>query len=147
MAVDSFWHWSVAREDKRTDFLILKQNNGRIGSLYILLSALSFLNDNQYSMWLLFVRACSLLCSHAILRDAINSDNHHIHHYCSLFEAEFGRESCYPNLHMHCHLKQCLLVFGPAASFWLFAFEWMNGVVGSFHTSNRAVEVQLFRKF
>ena len=41
----------------------------------------------------------------------------------------------------------CLLDFGPAASFWLFAFEQMNGVFGSFHTSNCAVEVQLFRKF
>ena len=48
---------------------------------------------------------------------------------------------------MHCHLKQCLFDFGPASSFWLFAFERMNGVLGSFHTSNQAVEVQLFRKF
>ena len=48
---------------------------------------------------------------------------------------------------MHCHLKQCLLDYGPASSFWLFAFERMNGCLGSFHTNNQAVEVQLLRKF
>lgn len=26
------------------------------------------------------------------------------------------------------HLKECLLDFGPAASFWLFSFELMNGL-------------------
>lgn len=44
-------------------------------------------------------------------------------------------------------MKECLLDFGPATAFWLFAFERMNGILGSFHTSNKAVEVQLFRKF
>ena len=44
-------------------------------------------------------------------------------------------------------MKDCLLDFGPATAFWLFAFERMNGILGSFHTSNKAVEVQLFRKF
>ena len=32
-------------------------------------------------------------------------------------------------------------------SFWLFSFERMNGVLGNFQTSNRAVEIQPFRKF
>ena len=92
-------------------------------------------------------QACSLLCSRVLTKHATNHADMLIHHYCSLFEAEFGKEYCYPNLHMHCHLKECLLDFGPASSFWLFAFERMNGVLGSFHTNNEAVEVQLFRKF
>ena len=58
---------------KKKDFLILKQNNGRIGSLYSIIFFKPFLSDNQYSMWLLFIKACSLLCSRAISRDAINS--------------------------------------------------------------------------
>ena len=98
-------------------------------------------------MWLVFVEACSLLCSRVLSKNAINRADMLIHHYCCLFEAEFGKEYCYPNLHMHCHLKQCLLDYGPASSFWLFAFERMNGVLGSFHTNNKAVEVQHFRKF
>ena len=105
------------------------------------------LSSSQYFMWLVFVEACSLLCSRVLSKNAINRADMLIHHYCCLFEAEFGKEYCYPNLHMHCHLKQCLLDYGPASSFWLFAFERMNGVLGSFHTNNKAVEVQLFRKF
>lgn len=98
-------------------------------------------------MWLIFVQACSLLCSRAITHDGIVLADRLIHEYCCLFQEEFGKEQCYPNLHLHCHLKDCLLDFGPATSFWLFSFERMNGVLGSFHTSNRAVEIQLFRKF
>ena len=85
------------------------------------------LSGSQYSMWLVFVEACSLLRSHVISKNAISCADMLIHHYFCLFEAEFGKENCYPNLHMHCHLKQCLLDFGPASLFWLFAFERMNG--------------------
>ena len=34
---------------------------------------------------------------------------------------------------MHCHLKDCLIDFGPSPSFWLFPFERMNGFLGRFH--------------
>lgn len=105
------------------------------------------LSATEYSMWVVFVQACSLLCSRVITHNAIVLADQLIHKYCCLFEREFGKHKCYPNLHLHCHMKECLLDFGPATAFWLFAFERMNGILGSFHTSNKAVEVQLFRKF
>ena len=70
------------------------------------------LSSSQYFMWLVFVEACSLLCSRVLSKNAINHADMLIHHYCCLFEAEFGKEYCYPN---HCHLKQCLLDYGPAS--------------------------------
>ena len=115
--------------------------------IYSVVCFKTVLSASKYSMWLVFVQACSLLCSRAITHDGIVLADRLIHEYCCLFEEEFGKEQCYPNLHLHCHLKQCLLDFGPATSFWLFSFERMNGVLGSFHTSNRAVEIQLFQKF
>ena len=90
------------------------------------------LSSSQYSIWLVFVEACSLVCSRVISKNAINRADLLIHHYCCLFEDGFGKENCY---------------FGPASSFWLFGFERMNGVLDSVRTSNVAVEVQLFRKF
>ena len=132
-------------ENKFSDFKAEQWKNWIL--IYSIVCFKPFLSNCQYSMWLLFVKACSLLCSHAISKNAISLADGLIHRYCCLFEAEFGKDSCYPNLHMHCHLKQCLLDFGPATSFWLFSFERMNGVLGKFRTSNRAVEVQLFRKF
>ena len=102
------------------------------------------LSPTEYSMSVVFVQACSLLCSRVITHNAIELADDT---YCCLFEREFGKHECYPNLHLHCHMKDCLLDFGPATAFWLFAFERMNGILGSFHISNKAVEVQLFRKF
>ena len=115
--------------------------------IYSLVCFKPVLSNSQYSLWVLFVQACSLLCSHAISNESLRLADRLIHQYCSSFEHEFGKENCYPNLHLHCHLKQCILDYGPATSFWLFAFERMNGCLGSFHTNNQAVEVQLFRKF
>ena len=82
-----------------------------------------------------------MVCSRAISYECIQLADRLIHQYCCIFEQEFGKDKCYPNLHLHCHLKQCLLDYGPATSFWL------NGCLGNFHTNNLAVEVQLFRKF
>ena len=115
--------------------------------IYSIICFKSVLNDSLYSMWLVFVQACALLCSRAISQDGITLADELIHKYCCLFQEQFGTEECYPNLHMHCHLKDCLLDYGPATSFWLFSFERMNGILGSYHTSNQSIEIQLFRKF
>ena len=42
-----------------------------------------------------------------------------------------------PNMHLHGHLKECLLDDGPFHSFWCVSFERFNGVLSSFHTNNR----------
>ena len=45
------------------------------------------------------------------------------------------------------HLKQVFGDFGPPHSTWCFAFEYYNGILGSFHTKKRQIESQLMRKF
>lgn len=52
-----------------------------------------------------------------------------------------------PNLHLHTHLVDCILDFGPVYSFWLFSFEWYNGIVGDYGTNQRSIEIQLMGKF
>ena len=51
-----------------------------------------------------------------------------------------------PNMHLHTHLVECILDFGPMHVFWLYSFERMNGILGSFNTNQRSVEIQLIRK-
>lgn len=51
------------------------------------------------------------------------------------------------NLHLHCHLHECIKDFGPANAFWLFACERLNGILGSVPTNHRSIETQLMRKF
>ena len=115
--------------------------------IYSLVCFKPLLTDMQYLIWVTFVQACSLFCSRAITHNNIIVADQLIHRYCCFFEELFGKENCYPNLHLHCHLKDCLLDYGPASAFWLFGFERLNGILGNVHTSNRAVEIQLLRKF
>ncbi len=35
---------------------------------------------------------------------------------------------------------------GPVYGFWLFAFERMNGIAGSFHTNTHNIPIQIMRK-
>ena len=53
-------------------------------------------------------------------------------------------EHCTPNMHLHLHLKNCILDHGPAHSFWCFSFERYNGL---YHTNQKNIEIQIMRKF
>ena len=51
------------------------------------------------------------------------------------------------NMHLHGHLATCVRDFGPVYSFWCFAFERINGILGSYHTNNHLISVQLTNRF
>ena len=50
-------------------------------------------------------------------------------------------------MHLHLHLKQVFLDYGPPHGTWCFALERFNGILGSYHTNNRCIESQIMRKF
>lgn len=52
-----------------------------------------------------------------------------------------------PNIHLHIHLVDFILDYGPVYSFWLFSVERFNGIIGDYGTNQRSVEIQLMRKF
>lgn len=103
--------------------------------------------QEHYTCWCKFVRACQLLCSRAITMDNVSVMHSCFVQFCNSFERLFGRMACTPNLHLHCHLRDCLYDFGPGSSFWLFACERMNGILGSVPTNHHQIETQLMRKF
>ena len=51
------------------------------------------------------------------------------------------------NMHLHGHIKECIEDFGPVYSFWCFSFERLNGILGSYHTNNRTISVQIIKRF
>ena len=67
--------------------------------------------------------------------------------YCKLFETLYGPEYCTPNMHMCCHLKECMLDFGPLSSFWCFPYERYNGLLEGINKSWISPEKQMFSKF
>lgn len=62
--------------------------------------------------------------------------------FCQVFENLYGAESCTINLHLHCHIAECLRDYGPAHSTWCFSFERYNGVLGGMPNNNRTLQVE-----
>ena len=135
---------------------------GRIGSQYsaytakqwknwiLVYSAVvlkGFLPSEDLSCWLIFVRACSLLCTSILKTDSILEADKFFLLFCRRFELLYGKESCTPNMHLHLHLKECLRDYGPPHAFWCFPFERYNGLLGSYHSNKKSIEAQFMKKF
>lgn len=105
------------------------------------------LPSDHMNCWLLFVRACSILCSYCIKQTEVMSADLFLGMYCQKFQELYGNMSCSFNMHLHLHLKQTFLDFGPPHASWCFAFERYNGILGSYHTNNREIESQIMKKF
>lgn len=96
--------------------------------------------------WLLFVQACHLLCYRIIKYPDIVTADLLLLNFCKSFQQLYP-DSCTPNMHLHLHLKDCFMDYGPPHAFWCFAFERYNGILGSYSTNKKAIEEQLMRKF
>ena len=48
---------------------------------------------------------------------------------------------------MHCHLRSCIVDYGPLHGFWLYAFERYNGLLGALPHNNRCIEIQIMDRF
>ena len=101
----------------------------------------------DYRCWLLFVRACSLLCSNCIQKINVTSADLFLLQFCRQCEHLYGPMSSTFNMHLHMHLKQTLLDYGPAYASWCFTFERYNCILGSYHTNKREIEPQIMKKF
>ena len=115
--------------------------------IYSVIALKGLLPQTHYNCWLLYVRACSILCTKLVKKSDVHTADQYLHQFCRTFAALCGAEACTPNLHLHLHLKDSLLDYGPVYAFWLFSFERFNGVLGNYYTNNKNIEVQLMRKF
>lgn len=114
---------------------------------YSLPSLKSHLPVQHYNVWLLFVKACHLFCRRTISMADVEEADRLILQFCKAYVALYGNEYCTPNLHLHGHIASCIKDYGPVYAFWLFSFERLNGILGSYHTNNNDVSLQLMRRF
>ena len=116
--------------------------------VYFSLYALNgILPKPHYECWQHFVKACFYLCRRTITRLQIQEADKYLMEFYGKVVALYGNAACNPNLHLHGHLRECINDYGPVYSFWLFAFERLNGILGSYHTNNRNISLQLMRRF
>ena len=114
--------------------------------IYSLFALKGVLNDQQLQCWQTFVLACKYLCKPVLSSTDILKADNCLLKFCTKFEQLYGKAACTPNMHLHCHLKEIILDYGPIHTFWCFSFERYNGILGSIQTNNRSIELQIMRK-
>ncbi len=106
--------------------------------------ALTGLIEGKYlKVWQSFVLACRLITQPIVSLTEASRADEMFQNFGKGIEREFGPQSVKPNMHMHCHLYECIDDFGSVKTFWLYPFERYNGNLGDFHTNNFSMEVTL----
>ena len=114
---------------------------------YSLYAFEGILEEEHVNCWQNFVLACRHLCKPSISKTDLLIADQKLLDFCKKVELLYGKEVVTPNMHLHLHIKECVENYGSVYGYWLFSFERYNGILGSFHTNNREVEVQLMRRF
>ena len=114
---------------------------------YSLFALNNVLPSRDYRCWLYFVKSCKLLCQSVITRDEVVASHAFLVQFCKTFQELYGAHKCTPNMHMSCHLKDCVLDFGPLPAFWCFSFERYNGMLERTSISWNGPEKQMLTKF
>ena len=95
---------------------------------------------SDLEVWRNFVMACSCLCSTVLTETKALLAHSYLLKFCQSFEELYAKHRVTPNMHLHTHLVDCVLDYGPVYSFWLFSFQHYNGILGEYGTNQRAVE-------
>lgn len=105
------------------------------------------LPDEHYKCWLLFVRATAILSQRTLHILDVDTADKLLENFCKTVERIYGRDYCTPNMHLHLHIKDTILDFGPAHATWCFSFERYNKLLGSVSTNNKSIEHQFMTRF
>ena len=97
-------------------------------------------------MWQTFFLACQYLCTSVLSKTDIKKAHLLFVKFGVRFEKLYGKKAVTSNMHLHCHLKECVIDCGPVHAFWCFSFERFNGILGTMQVNGRSVEIQLMHK-
>jgi len=100
------------------------------------------LPPNHFEVWMMFVNVCALICRHVVSTEQVKKAHKLLIKFCTRFQDLYGDFACTPNMHMHCHLDQCILDVGPTYSFWCFSFERYNSILEKMQKSWKSPEAQ-----
>ena len=110
-------------------------------TIYSIPALYNILPTDHFETWRHFVLACRLLYKHSLSDVEINLADNRLMHFCRRVERLFGTSCITPNMHMHGHVKDTVLDYGPIHEFWCYSFERFNGILGSQPSNNRAIEI------
>ena len=116
-------------------------------NLYSLLTLHTMLRCDDWDCWWHFILASRLLAKRSLSNDDIQVSDALLMQFCSRVKKLYGKSEITPNMHMHGHLKQCIIDYDPVYNFWLFSFERYNGILEGYPTNSFSVEIKLFLRF
>ena len=102
------------------------------------------LSQEHLNCWHTFVMACCLPTVPVLSHKDLKKADMLLLKFCRQFEELYGKSEVRINMHLHCHLKECIEDYGPIYSFWCFAFERYNGNLGSTATNNGQLKSSLW---
>ena len=112
-------------------------------NIFSLYALHGILEDEDLECWHLFVRACQILTTPMLTEGDVNRGHKLLLDFCVKCESMYG----HTKLHQTCTCIDCIKDFGPIYNFWLFSFERYIGLLGSYHTNQRSIELQLMCRF
>ena len=115
--------------------------------IYSVPALYNILPTDHFETWRHFVLGCRLLCMHSLSDVDLRLADNLLLQFCVRVERLFGAACITPNMHMHGHLRDVVLDYGPIHEFWCYSFERFNGVLGKQPSSNRSIEPQLLKQF
>ena len=116
-------------------------------NIFSLFALHSHFPSNDFECWRHFILASRILTQMQLSATDVELVHVLLLQFCKRVERMYGSSIITPNMHLHCHLKDCIKDYGPVYNFWLFSFERYNGIFENFPTSTRSVEIQLMQRF
>jgi len=116
-------------------------------NVYSIPALFNILPSEHLECWRLYVLACRYLCKQSLSHVDIELAHNMLIRFCTKVEWFYGKDVINPNFHLHAHLREILLDYGPSQELWLFSYERYNGLLGKLPTNNKAIEPQLMQKF
>ena len=109
--------------------------------VYSLFVLHDILPKEHLECWWLFVQACMLVCQPILTHERIRIDELLLN-FCKTFQRLYGRDACTVNIHLHCHLSDCLCDYGPALGTWCLSFERYSGILGRIPSNKQTLKIE-----
>jgi hypothetical protein len=114
-------------------FCSFTANQWEIWTMYYALACLyNRVDQKVYNVWRLIVEACHLYCKPVISVLDVKCAHEQIMTFCREFEKLYSSKRVTCNMHLHTHLIENILSFGPVQVFWLYSLQRSNGVLSGF---------------
>ncbi|OAD68588.1 hypothetical protein PHYBLDRAFT_173011 [Phycomyces blakesleeanus NRRL 1555(-)] len=78
---------------------------------------------SEFKNWIEFVNVCRYFTKPSFSEEDIEKEHKCLEEFCKGCETLYNLDLLSPNMHLHLHLRQTMIDFGPVYGYWLFSFE------------------------